>query len=118
MTLLVASLCGCCCKSAKPQTNSEMSIKIVAVNHVKPECVAQFKSLAAELIRESRAESGNVFYTLNQSLSDSTELTFIECWRDEQAIQSHNATEHFTRIVPKLGALCATEGSITLYNEL
>lgn len=95
-----------------------MNIKIVAVNHVRPECVAEFKKAAAELVDKSRAESGNVFYTLNQCAEDSTVLTFIECWRDQAAIDSHNASEHFTRIVPQLRALCSRDGEVAHYTEL
>jgi len=33
-------------------------------------------------------------------------LTFLECWQDKAAIAYHNETEHFTRILPQLLALC------------
>ena len=65
-------------------------IKIVAKNYVKPECVQAFKDTAKELIEKSRAEEG----------------------------KSHNKSEHFTGIVPKLGQLCAREGEVELFVEI
>ena len=83
-------------------------IKIVAKNYVKPECVQAFKDTAKELIEKSRAEEGNVFYTLNVSLTDPNTL----------AIEFHNKTEHFTTIVPKLGEFCARKGDVELFAEV
>ena len=93
-------------------------IKIVAKNYVKPECVQAFKDTAKELIEKSRAEEGNIFYTLNVSVNDPSTLVFIENWKDQAAIEFHNKSEHFTGIVPKLGQLCAREGEVELFVEI
>ena len=93
-------------------------IKIVAKNYVKPECVQAFKDTAKELIEKSRAEEGNIFYTLNVSVNDPNTLVFIENWKDQAAIEFHNKSEHFTGIVPKLGQLCAREGEVELFVEI
>ena len=93
-------------------------IKIVAKNYVKPECVQAFKDTAKELIEKSRAEEGNIFYTLNVSLTDPNTLVFIENWKDQAAIEFHNKTEHFTTIVPKLGEFCARKGDVELFAEV
>ncbi len=93
-------------------------IKIVAKNYVKPECVQAFKDTAKELIEKSRAEEGNIFYTLNVSVNDPNTLVFIENWKDQAAIDFHNKSEHFTGIVPKLGQLCAREGEVELFVEI
>ena len=93
-------------------------IKIVAKNYVKPECVQAFKDTAKELIEKSRAEEGNIFYTLNVSVNDPNTLVFIENWKDQAAIESHNKSEHFTGIVPKLGQFCTREGEVELFVEI
>ena len=93
-------------------------IKIVAKNYVKPECVQAFKDTAKELIEKSRAEEGNIFYTLNVSVNDPNTLVFIENWKDQAAIEFHNKSEHFTGIVPKLGQFCAREGEVELFVEI
>ena len=93
-------------------------IKIVAKNYVKPECVQAFKDTAKELIEKSRAEEGNIFYTLNVSMSDPNTLVFIENWKDQSAIDFHNNTDHFTSIVPKLAEMCNAEGEVELFSEI
>ncbi len=96
--------------------NSHM-IKIVAKNFVKPECVQAFKDTAKELIEKSRAEEGNIFYTLNVSKNDPATLVFIENWKDQAAVDFHNKTDHFTSIVPKLAEFCNSK-DVELFEEI
>lgn len=93
-------------------------IKIFAEMTVKAECLATFKSLARELVEKSAAEEGNVSYSLNESLEDPCVLAFFEIWKDQAAIDSHNATEHFTTILPKLQELCAGGEPVKLFKEV
>ena len=93
-------------------------IKIVARMTVKKDKVEEFKEIVRELIEKSRAEEGNIFYTLNQNLEDAQKLTFIECWKDEEAIRIHNATPHFTTIVPEMGELCEGGEPTEMYTEI
>ena len=93
-------------------------IKIVATQKVKEGKLEEFLETAKVLIEKSRAEEGNVFYTLNQSVKDPAVLAFVECWKDDEAIAAHNAAEHFQKYLPMLGALCEGEGVIEVYNEV
>ena len=93
-------------------------IKIVAKMLVKADKVEAFKATAKELVEKSRAEAGNVFYSLNVSTSNPQLLAFIECWKDQEAIDLHNATEHFTSILPKLGEYCEEGQPVELFTEV
>lgn len=93
-------------------------IKIVADNFVQEDAVQTFIELAAELVKKSRKEEGNISYSLYEDLSDPSHLTFVEEWKDSDAIRAHNASEHFTKIFPKLGALCVQESIINTYKEV
>ena len=93
-------------------------IKIVAKNYVKPECADAFIDAAKPLIKGSREEAGNIFYTLNRSKKEQNTFAFIECWRDQQAIAFHNQTEHFTSIVPILAEFCEKPGEVELFDEV
>ena len=93
-------------------------IKIVAKRTVRPDEVSRYLELARELVEKSQAEEGNISYTLNQNLSDPRTFTFLEVWRDQAAIDSHNASEHFTRLVPMLGGLVETAFPVELYTEV
>ncbi len=94
-------------------------IKIVAKMHVKEGEVENFKALTKDLIVKSLAEEGNGgAYSLNVSLSDPQTLCFIEFWKDQAAIDAHNATEHFTGTFPKLAELCDQEPVVELFEEI
>lgn len=93
-------------------------IKIVAVMKIKGECLGNFKALAKELVEKSRAEEGNISYSLNELIGDPTTLAFIEIWKDQASIDIHNATEHFTSILPKLGELCESAQPVNLFTEV
>lgn len=93
-------------------------IKIVARRVVRAEAVEEYEALARELVACSQAEPGCVSYTLNRSLSDPRVHTMLEVWRDQAAINAHNASEHFTRIVPRLGALVEQADPVELYEEV
>lgn len=92
-------------------------IRIVAALKVKEGKKETFIALAKELIEKSRAEAGNVDYALYQDKQDVNTLTFIEAWKDQAAIDTHNASEHFTTIFPQLGALI-DDSSVKLYDAL
>lgn len=84
-------------------------ITIIAAFELKPECVEQFKTLAAECITGSRAEAGNVDYNLYVSKNSENKYFFIETWKDEQAIAQHNETPHFLKFAAGFGPLLAAE---------
>ena len=81
-------------------------IKIVARMLVKEGMVEQFKKTAEELVKKSQAEEGCIFYSLNVSVNNPRLLAFVENWKDQDAINIHNNTEHFKTILPQLTAMC------------
>ena len=94
-------------------------IKIVAKMHVKEGEVENFKAMTTDLIAKSRAEDGNGgHYSLNVSLADPQTLCFIEFWKDQAAIDAHNATEHFTGTFPELAKLCDQDPVVELFEEV
>lgn len=92
-------------------------ITIVAKSVVPADRAGKFKEIAAELVHESRKEDGNIAYSLYQDINDPQVLTFIEVWKDQAAIDTHNRSVHFTTIVPRLGEL-RTASEVNLYSEV
>ena len=84
-------------------------IKIIVRNKIRQGRKAEFLVLVKELVEESRREEGNMAYGLWQDRSDPDILTFVEDWKDQAAIDAHNATEHFKRIVPLMIKLADAE---------
>lgn len=90
-------------------------LKVVARAVVKPGNEEKFIEAAREMVAKTRAEEGNISYTLVQGVENPALLTFLEEWRDEAALQEHLATEHFTRIVKILGDMQDGPTQLDLY---
>lgn len=80
-------------------------IQILARQVIRKECLGQYYALAEELAQKSRQEPGCVSYASVQSQQDERVHVFVECWRDQAAIDAHNASEHFRRIVPQFAGM-------------
>ena len=93
-------------------------IKIIAKFSVKPEEVAEFITCIKPLIEGSNQEEGCISYALHQDIHTPHILTMIEEWKDQEAIDLHNQTEHFTTIVPQLSARLTQPTEVNLYKEL
>ena len=92
-------------------------IRIIASFQVRPESVEQFLAMARPLVAASVAEPGNVFYEMLRSRENPAHLTFLEGWADDDAVAAHNASPHFTTLVPQLLEMTEAEPSITQYIE-
>lgn len=79
-------------------------ITIIATFNVKKDCVNEFETLAKECIAASRKEEGNVDYHLYTGKEDKTKFFFVEVWKDEKAIDDHNASEHFRKFLGAFGS--------------
>ncbi len=93
-------------------------IRIVADNYVREDARSHFLELAAELADATRTEAGNLSYFLHEDKEDPLHLTFIEEWEDEDAIECHNSSEHFTRLVPQMAECASKPGTCYLYDVL
>ena len=87
-------------------------IRIVATFRVRPDAVKEFRTLAERLVEGSRVEAGNVTYDLCVARDDAASFVVLEAWRDDAAIEAHNASPHFTTLVPRMVALSAEEPSV------
>lgn len=92
-------------------------IKVVAKNYVKPEEVEKFKEYAAELIKETLKEEGNISYNLYEDTNNKHILTFIEDWKDNDALDLHMNSVHFKKIVPELSKLQEKDMEINIYKS-
>lgn len=93
-------------------------IHILAHFEVKKEEISRFLELCSELIQESRKESGCIAYNLHQSNENENNFVFVEEWKTENDIQSHNSSQHFVKIVPLLVSLCEKDPVITTYSRV
>ena len=96
----------------------QFMIHILAGFKVKNDKLSDFIKLCNELIEESRKEEGCVSYHLQQNTERENYLVFVEEWKSNEAIEKHNSSSHFTRIVPMLVEICEKAPVIEVFNRL
>ena len=96
----------------------QFMIHILASFKVKNDKLSDFIKLCNELIEESRKEEGCVSYHLQQNSERENYLVFVEEWKSNEAIEKHNSSEHFTRIVPLLVEMCEDAPIIQTFDRL
>ncbi|WP_048746833.1 putative quinol monooxygenase [Paenibacillus sp. P22] len=74
---------------------------------VKSEAESEFLSAAEALVEASRAEAGNVSYSLLKSTEQEHSYTMVELWQDTEAVAAHNASGHFQSFVKSAQAYMA-----------
>lgn len=95
-----------------------MIITIVAKCFVKEPNTNEFLELALDLVKASRAEDGNVSYDLYRDTKNPLQFTFIEGWKDQNAIDLHNASKHFTEFGKKASQFFSAPLDVALYRKL
>jgi quinol monooxygenase YgiN len=93
-------------------------IKVVSKFTVKEKGIQEFKGIAAELIAETRKESGCISYQLFQDVNDSKILTFIEEFKGIDSLAHHLQTPYFRSILPKLQELTTEKEESNIYSLL
>lgn len=62
---------------------------------VKPGKREDFIEATRDLVAKTRAEQGNISYTLYASTENRTDLMFYELWTNQAALDAHMRTPHF-----------------------
>ncbi|NDI33174.1 putative quinol monooxygenase [Chengkuizengella sediminis] len=91
-------------------------IMIHAVLHVNSKKEQDFKEEIQSLIKDSRAESGNISYQLMKDTEKENVYMMVEEWKDAEAIQSHNTSKHFTAFVGKASEYLTAPLDVKVYD--
>ncbi|WP_226673890.1 putative quinol monooxygenase [Rossellomorea aquimaris] len=67
------------------------------------------------LVAASRAEAGNISYDLMKDTEREHVYTMVEVWKDSSAVESHNASEHFTSFVGRAPEYLAAPLDVKIY---
>lgn len=88
----------CCSEGEKKECCNDAcanALTIVATLDVKPEFLEELLPAFEKVIAATRAEEGNVAYNVFESTDNPNSFTFVEVWKSKEAIDAHNASEHF-----------------------
>ncbi|PZP51601.1 MAG: antibiotic biosynthesis monooxygenase [Pseudopedobacter saltans] len=75
------------------------TLKIVAKFVVTPETKQAVIDAVIKCQGPSRAEEGNNYYDLTESINDENILVILEEWKSQEAIDFHNSTDHFKELI-------------------
>jgi quinol monooxygenase YgiN len=93
-------------------------IRVVCKGILKPDVnIDEYLSLARKVVTETRKEKGCIMYTYHQDINDSSVLTTIEEWEDEEVFALHNKSEHILKFVPELRKMRKST-EINIYREV
>lgn len=70
---------------------------------------AEVRMIADQLIEASLKDPGCKGYDFFQSITRPEVMMICESWDSEDALQAHQQTDHFKRLVPLLHTLCETK---------
>jgi len=73
---------------------------------------AEIRMIADQLIEASLKDSGCKGYDFFQSITRPDVMMICETWENRKALEAHQQTEHFKRLVPLLHTLCETKTEI------
>ncbi|MFT8457754.1 MAG: putative quinol monooxygenase [Liquorilactobacillus ghanensis] len=89
-------------------------MKVINVSLVvKPQLKAEYEEFIADLVRNSAQETGNLYYGHFKKLDSDNEYEIIEHWRDQAAVEAHNATPHFQKFLAGVNDYLVKEPEIT-----
>lgn len=91
-------------------------LKVIAEDFIKPDCIEKVMPLYRELLSATRKEPSCLAYDLYIDEEDPGHFIFIEEWPNQQALDLHCASEHFTRLVPLIDQHTRKEAQYILMN--
>jgi quinol monooxygenase YgiN len=108
--LLYSILCSVIvfCSFTESKEVQDEPLTIVATITMNPEYKAEIIKVVKTVVDATRKEPGNIFYDVFEDVKDPLKLTFIETWKSQSAIDSHNNSAHFKEFAK------AVEGKATL----
>lgn len=94
-------------------------IKIVAKQTVKQDKIDSFIAIAKKLVEETlRSDAGCISYGLFQDSQNAGILTFIEEWENQEVLDKHMASKHFTELFPQLDQFLESPTEINRYQKV
>ena len=94
------------------------TLRVIARFVAKPGKADELRSVAMGLLAPTRREDGCLLYELLENEDDPNELTFVEEWRDGEALHAHMGTAHIEHARSRLVELVAVPLDLRRYKLL
>ena len=83
-------------------------INIFVTINVTADKRAKVLELLAELTAASQKENGNLRYQYYLHPTDPAQIVICERWENAAVLAAHEATKHFTTMLPQIGDLASS----------
>ena len=83
-------------------------INIFVTINVTADKRAKVLELLAELTAASQKENGNLRYQYYLHPTDPAQIVICERWKNAAVLAAHEATKHFTTLLPQIGDLASS----------
>lgn len=93
-------------------------IRVIATFQFAPEKRTEAVERIVELVEKTRLEKGCAGYYPIVSAEDENQVVILEAWETQEDLDTHSASEHFTRLVPLLVEACTQPPVISNYMDL
>jgi len=94
------------------QVIKDETLTIVATITVKPEYKDDVMKAVKTVVDATRKEAGNIFYDVFEDVKNPLKLFFIETWKSQAAIDSHNKSVHFNDFVKAVDGKATLEATV------
>lgn len=84
---------------------------------VKDNKEKEFLEITNKMVKESRNENGNYGYEVYKDLDNDCQYLTVEYWKNDQAIEIHNNSKHFTEFYPKVNEFLKEQMVFKKYYE-
>jgi quinol monooxygenase YgiN len=84
-----------CAFTGKKEAAADETLTIIANVTIKAEYKDDVLKAVKSVVEATRKEEGNIFYDVFEDVSNPLKITFIETWKSQKAIDSHNNSTHF-----------------------
>ena len=97
-------------------TDSTLRVMAGEIDHCRDGITRE--QVLVGLIEPTREEPGCIGYELLENLEDPRELTFVEEWQGESALEAHFSTDHIANALQEFPGLLAQELDLRKYRLL
>lgn len=90
-------------------------MRVIARVNARPENLQDTLDAFTALVSATRAEDGCISYEVLQNAADPLDITFVEEWTSDEALDRHFATEHFLAVAGRACELLTEAPNIQRY---
>lgn len=99
------------------QTNTvEIPIVLAGRYKIKPEKRDRFLELANSGLEPSRAESGNISYSLYEEAGTPNSFIYFEEWKSREALVEHLKQPYVTPLIEEFSELVDGDANVLVYD--